>query len=62
MSKMKTKTIKEELIEDSAEAQEQQLATDLELISLIRENADILQRHPEWRYSRCHMKRVKPSL
>ena len=44
---MKTKTIKEELIEDSAEAQEQQLATDLELISLIRENADILQRHPE---------------
>lgn len=47
MSKMKTKTIKEELIEDSAEAQEQQLATDLELISLIRENSDILQRHPE---------------
>ena len=44
---MKTKTIKKELIEDSAEAQEQQLATDLELISLIRENADILQRHPE---------------
>ena len=44
---MKTKTIKEELIEDSAEAQEQQLATDLELISLIRENSDILQRHPE---------------
>ena len=26
---------------------EQQLATDLELISLIRENTDILQRHPE---------------
>ena len=47
MSKMKTKTIKKELVEDSAEAQEQQLATDLELISLIRENADILQRHPE---------------
>lgn len=44
---MKTKTIKKELIEDSAEVQEQQLATDLELISLIRENADILQRHPE---------------
>ncbi len=44
---MKTKTIKKELIEDSAEAQEQQLATDLELISLIRENSDILQRHPE---------------
>ena len=44
---MKTKTVKKELIEDSAEAQEQQLATDLELISLIRENADILQRHPE---------------
>ncbi|HHJ34734.1 MAG TPA: DUF484 family protein [Gammaproteobacteria bacterium] len=27
--------------------QEQQLATDLELISLLRDNADILQRHPE---------------
>ena len=48
MSKMKTKTIKEELINDDiAMAQEQQLATDLELISLIRENTDILQRHPE---------------
>ena len=28
-------------------AGEQQLATDLELISLLRENPDILQRHPE---------------
>ncbi len=28
-------------------AHEKQLATDLELISLIRENTDILQRHPE---------------
>ena len=45
---MKTKTIKEELTNDDiAMAQEQQLATDLELISLIRENTDILQRHPE---------------
>lgn len=45
---MKTKTIKEELLdEDATMAKEQQLATDLELISLIRENADILQRHPE---------------
>ena len=45
---MKTKTIKEELNnDDTAMAQEQQLATDLEIISLIRENTDILQRHPE---------------
>ncbi len=45
---MKTKTIKKELInEESAKAHEQQLAIDLELISLLRENADILQRHPE---------------
>ena len=48
MSEMKTKTIKEELLdEDTTMVQEQQLATDLELISLIRENTDILQRHPE---------------
>ena len=46
MSKMKTKTIKKELVDETAEAQEQQLATDLELISLLRENTDILQRHP----------------
>lgn len=40
---MKTKVIDE----DAAMANEQQLATDLELISMIRENTDILQRHPE---------------
>ncbi len=33
--------------EDINTAREQQLATDLELISLLRENPDILQRHPE---------------
>jgi len=45
---MKTKIIKKDSInEDSAMAHEKQLATDLELISLIRENTDILQRHPE---------------
>lgn len=45
---MKTKIIKKEVInEESATTHEQQLATDLELISLIRENTDILQRHPE---------------
>ena len=45
---MKTKMIKEELVnEDLTNVNEQQLATDLELISLIRENTDILQRHPE---------------
>jgi len=45
---MKTKVIKEELTnEGSAMAHEQQLAIDLELIGLIRENTDILQRHPE---------------
>ena len=48
VSEMKTKIIKEELVnEDLTNANEQQLATDLELISLIRENTDILQRHPE---------------
>ena len=48
MGEMKTKVIKEELTnEGSAMAHEQQLAIDLELIGLIRENTDILQRHPE---------------
>ena len=50
MSKIKitTKTIEQELnIEETVSKREQQLATDLELISLLRENSDILQRHPE---------------
>lgn len=42
----KTKTIKEELENLSAE-QEEQLASNLQLISMLRENPDILQRHPE---------------
>jgi uncharacterized protein YigA (DUF484 family) len=33
--------------EETSSACEQQLATDLQLISLLRENTDILQRHPE---------------
>jgi len=33
--------------EESSTQQERQLATDLELISLLRENVDILERHPE---------------
>lgn len=47
MSKTKIKT-KQDLsdIEISKE-REQQLATDLQLISLLRENTDILNRHPE---------------
>lgn len=50
MSKIKTATnaIKKELSSEKISAErEQQLATDLELISLIRENPDILQRYPE---------------
>ena len=50
MSKIKTatKTIKQELNnEEISTEREQQLATDLELISLLRENPDILQRYPE---------------
>lgn len=50
MSKIKkaTKTIKQELAnEETSTACEQQLATDLQLISLLRENPDILHRHPE---------------
>ena len=48
MSEITTKTIEQELnIEETVSKREQQLATDLELISLLRENPDILQRHPE---------------
>ena len=44
----KTDTIKEEIDNDESTAEhEQQLATELELISLLRENKDILQRHPD---------------
>lgn len=47
MSEIKT-TIKQDLSdEEISSEQEQQLATDLELISLLRENPDILNRHPE---------------
>jgi hypothetical protein len=43
-----TKAIKKELNTETISAErEQQLATDLELINLIRENPDILQRYPE---------------
>ena len=50
MSKIKitTKAIEQEFnSEELVTKHEQQLATDLELISLLRENPDILQRHPE---------------
>ncbi len=50
MSKIKTatKTIKQKLNNvDISTEREQQLATDLELITLLRDNPDILQRHPE---------------
>jgi len=44
----KIKTIKKELNnEETSTACEQQLAIDLQLISLLRDNPDILQRHPE---------------
>ena len=47
MSKIKT-TIKQNLSEeDISSEQEQQLANELQLISLLRENPDILNRHPE---------------
>jgi uncharacterized protein YigA (DUF484 family) len=46
--KITTKTIEQELnSEEIVTKHEQQLATDLELISLLRESPDILQRHPE---------------
>lgn len=47
MSEIITKTIEQELINEETTESEQQLAVDLELISLLRENPDILQRHPE---------------
>lgn len=47
MSEIKTK-IKQDLSEaEISNEAEQRLATDLQLISLLRENADILNRHPE---------------
>ena len=48
MSEMKTKIIKEDLSDEEISTErEQQLATDLQLISLLRDNPDILNRHPE---------------
>lgn len=45
---MTIKTIKQDLNnEQPSTEREQQLATDLELISLLRDNPDILRRHPE---------------
>ena len=44
----KADTLKQELNnEEVSSEKEQQLATDLQLISLLRENPDILNRHPE---------------
>lgn len=52
MSEIKTKKIKKGLSQDELNKEitterEQQLATDLQLIGLIRDNPDILSRHPE---------------
>ncbi len=47
MSDITTKTIDTELNNEETTESELQLAVDLEIISLLRENADILQRHPE---------------
>lgn len=52
MSEIKTKKIKPALSQDEINNEvtterEQQLATDLQLIGLIRDNPDILTRHPE---------------
>lgn len=52
MSEIKTKKIKQassqdELNKEITTEREQQLATDLQLIGLIRDNPDILARHPE---------------
>ncbi len=45
---IETETIDKELTGESASTEcEQQLATDLQLISLLKENTDILNRHPE---------------
>ena len=42
-----TKKIEQQLNNEDTTELEQQLAIDLELVSLLRENADILLRHPE---------------
>jgi hypothetical protein len=47
VSDITTKTIETELNNEETTACELQLAADLEIISLLRENTDILQRHPE---------------
>ena len=47
MNEITTKTIEQELSKEEATECEQPLAVDLELISLLRENPDILLRHPE---------------
>ncbi len=48
MSEIKTTIIKQGLSDEEISAErEQQLATDLQLISMLRENPDILNRHPE---------------
>ncbi len=45
---IETETIDKELTSENASTEcEQQLATDLQLISLLKENTDILNRHPE---------------
>jgi len=47
-TKIKTTIIKKDLSdEEISTKREQQLATDLQLISLLRDNPDILNRHPE---------------
>ncbi len=47
MSEITTKTIETELNNEETTEHELQLAVDLEIISLLRENAGVLQRHPE---------------
>jgi len=48
VSEIKTTIIKQDLSDEQiSNEREQQLATDLQLISLLRENPDILNRHPE---------------
>jgi len=46
-TKIKQNLSNEQTTAEAPTASEQQLTADLELISLLRENADILQRHPE---------------
>ena len=47
MNEITTKTIEQELSKEEATECEQPLAVDLELISLLQENPDILLRHPK---------------